>query len=174
MEGYKRWNVPAFGSWNYSDHLPFTQCFDSVAQAGVILPCGYSSDQDHDLYVAGDLYENNTVTPAVIVVPRRPRGRNPQAKESIKQETELGYETKEPPSPIKHRSSSPLPQPPPKAVDENLYKIPSELIYTKVPKRSKTIPELQSRALLQSPVSKVTEQTYLNIHSNHSKKAMLT
>ncbi|GAB2234629.1 hypothetical protein Droror1_Dr00003886 [Drosera rotundifolia] len=134
MEEYKRWNVPAFGTWDYSDHLPFTQCFESVAQAGVLLPYGYSSDQDHDLYVAGDLYENNTVTPAVIVVPRRPRGRNPQAKEPRNQEKELGYAMKEPPSPIKHRSSSPLPPPPPKAVDEDLYKIPSEFLYPKAPK----------------------------------------
>ncbi|KAH7550765.1 hypothetical protein JRO89_XS13G0265300 [Xanthoceras sorbifolium] len=41
--------------------------FDSARQAGLLR---YSYSEDRDLYVAGDLYENDVVTPAMIVVPR--------------------------------------------------------------------------------------------------------
>jgi hypothetical protein len=48
--------------------MPFTQCFESARQAGLLR---YSYSEDRDLYVAGDLYENDVVTPTMIVVPRR-------------------------------------------------------------------------------------------------------
>jgi hypothetical protein len=60
--------VPAFGSWDWNDDMPFTQCFESARQAGLLR---YSYSEERDLYVAGDLYENDVVTPAMIVVPRR-------------------------------------------------------------------------------------------------------
>lgn len=62
--------MPAFGSWDWNDNLPFTQCFESARQAG-LLRYSYSESEDRDLYVTGDLYENDVVTPAMIVVPRR-------------------------------------------------------------------------------------------------------
>ncbi|KAI9099624.1 hypothetical protein K1719_024629 [Acacia pycnantha] len=69
-----RSHVPPFGSWDWNDNLPFTQCFESATQAG-FFRCTFSdhsSDQDHrDLYVAGDLYQNDVVTLAMIVVPRK-------------------------------------------------------------------------------------------------------
>lgn len=68
QEFYWRSHVPAFGSWDCNDDLPFTQCFESARQAGLLR---YSYSEDRDLYVAGDLYENDVVTPAMIVVPRR-------------------------------------------------------------------------------------------------------
>lgn len=64
---YRRNQIPAFGSWDCNDDIPFTQCFESARQASLIR-CSYSSDRD--LYVTGDLYENNIVTPAIIVAPR--------------------------------------------------------------------------------------------------------
>lgn len=63
--------MPAFGSWDWNDDLPFTQCFESARQAGLLRYSYSESEQDRDLYVAGDLYENDVVTPAMIVVPRR-------------------------------------------------------------------------------------------------------
>lgn len=68
MQEFKKSHVPAFGSWDCNDDLPFTQCFESARQAGLLR---YSYSQDRDLYVTGDLYQNDVVTPAVIVVPRR-------------------------------------------------------------------------------------------------------
>lgn len=68
MQEMKKSHVPAFGSWDCNDDLPFTQCFESARQAGLLR---YSYSEDRDLYVAGDLYQNDIVTPAMIVVPRR-------------------------------------------------------------------------------------------------------
>ncbi|GMH02452.1 hypothetical protein Nepgr_004291 [Nepenthes gracilis] len=129
MEEFKRCHVPAFGSWDYTDNLPFTQCFESARQAGLLR---YSYSENRDLYVAGDLYENDVVTPAVIVVPRRrAKGRYPHVKEAKKKE--WGYNTKEPPSPV---LSPPSTRPISKAVDEDLYKIPPELLNSK-PRRKR-------------------------------------
>ena len=68
MDEYKRSHVPAFGSWDYHGDLPFTQCFESARQAGLLR---YSYSEDRDLYVVGDLYQNDVMTPAMIVVPHR-------------------------------------------------------------------------------------------------------
>lgn len=68
MQEFKKSHVPAFGSWDCNDDLPFTQCFETARQAGLLR---YSYSQDRDLYVTGDLYQNDVVTPAMIVVPRR-------------------------------------------------------------------------------------------------------
>ncbi|CAN1130888.1 hypothetical protein LINPERHAP2_LOCUS6098 [Linum perenne] len=123
-------HVPAFGSWDWNNDLPFTQCFDSARQptAAGFLRYSYSSE-DRDLYLAaaGDLYQNDVVAPAVFVVPRRTRGKaaNKGAKTTSKQqEKEVGYlydVVKDAPSPPPRRRT-------PKPVDEDLYKIPPELL----------------------------------------------
>ncbi|KAG2669709.1 hypothetical protein I3760_14G046000 [Carya illinoinensis] len=110
---YMRSHVPAFGSWDWNDDLPFTQCFESAREAGLLR---YSFSEERDLYVAGDLYENNVVTPAMIVVPRRrTKARGPYAKEDKKQSWVSDVE--EPTSPTD------TPRAAPKPVDEDLYKI---------------------------------------------------
>ncbi|KAK1421847.1 hypothetical protein QVD17_24518 [Tagetes erecta] len=124
MNHYTRRNhIPAFGSWDCYDDLPFTQCFESARQAGLIRYSG-----DRDLYVAGDLYENNILTPAIIVAPRRRSGYPRKTKKDVWVEYE-----KEPPSRV---SKAAQPPPPKKAVDEDLYKISPELLRQK-PKRKK-------------------------------------
>ncbi|KAL8026900.1 hypothetical protein ABFX02_14G060000 [Erythranthe guttata] len=125
----RRSHVPAFGSWDCYDDLPFTQCFESARQAGLLR---YSYSGDRDLYVAGDLYQNDVVTPAMIVVPRH-RGsktRNSKEKEGKKEGWMVyDYELKAPQSrPV---SASPARPPPPKAVDEDLYKISPSCIKRK-------------------------------------------
>lgn len=134
MDEFWRGHIPAFGSWDCNDEygLPFTQCFESARQAGGLLRYTYSEDRNQ--YVAGDLYQNDVVTPAMIVVPRRrAKARYPRVKEAKKEE----WVVKEPPSPL---SLPPPPPPPrlkaPKAVDEDLYKISPELLYAK-PKRKR-------------------------------------
>ncbi|KAK3001862.1 hypothetical protein RJ639_022131, partial [Escallonia herrerae] len=128
---FKRNQVPAFGSWDCHDDLPFTQCFESARQAGLLR---YSYSEDRDLYVAGDLYQNDVVTPAMIVVPRRTaKARYPNAKQGKKKAwvvCEYDCDMKDPPSPV------PPPPPPPRrqppiVVDEDLYKISPELLYAK-------------------------------------------
>ncbi|KAL8516548.1 hypothetical protein ACS0TY_014987 [Phlomoides rotata] len=111
---YKRSHVPAFGSWDCNYDVEFTQCFESAKQAGLLR---YSYSEDRDLYVAGDLYENDVVTPAVIVVPRnRRRSRYPKRKQGKKNEwvvCDCDCESK---------------APPPKPVDEDLYKISPDVL----------------------------------------------
>ncbi|KAI3771408.1 hypothetical protein L6452_02572 [Arctium lappa] len=115
MTHYRRNNIPAFGSWDCNDDLPFTQCFESATQPGFIRSC------TQDLYVAGDLYQNNIVTPAIIVAPRRIRGYTKEAKK----EPDCGEKKKEPPPPPPPAGSRHVN---PKAVDEDLYKISPELL----------------------------------------------
>ncbi|KAL8146708.1 uncharacterized protein LOC141705980 [Apium graveolens] len=120
---FKKSHVPAFGSWDCNDDLPFTQCFETARQAGLLR---YSYSQDRDLYVTGDLYQNDVVTPAMIVVPRRRgKGGYPHVKEGKKEGwlvCEYEYDVKEAASPVPPRKA-------PKAVDEDLYKISPDLLY---------------------------------------------
>lgn len=119
--------MPAFGSWDWNSDLPFTQCFESARQAGLLR---YSYSEDRDLYVAGDLYENDVVTPAMIVVPRRrTKAREQRQNAKEKQSWKVNDEVMEPASPI------PISRPTPKPVDEDLYKISPHLLYTKSKKK---------------------------------------
>ncbi|KAI3450119.1 hypothetical protein Pfo_006784 [Paulownia fortunei] len=125
---FRRSHVPAFGSWDCNDDLPFTQCFESARQAGLLR---YSYSEDRDLYVAGDLYENDVVTPAMIVVPRR-RGKTgyPKEREGKKDAwmmCDCDCELKSPASPVLASPTTPR-RPAPKAVDEDLYKISPRLL----------------------------------------------
>ncbi|KAL5794507.1 hypothetical protein ACOSP7_003101 [Xanthoceras sorbifolium] len=128
---YRRSHVPAFGSWDWNSDLPFTQCFDSARQAGLLR---YSYSEDRDLYVAGDLYENDVVTPAMIVVPRtRTKSRDHTRGKEEKKQSKWGV------SDVKEEESeSPttyVARPTPKPVDEDLYKISPELLYAKTKKK---------------------------------------
>ncbi|XP_019178584.1 PREDICTED: uncharacterized protein LOC109173747 [Ipomoea nil] len=139
----RRSQVPAFGSWDCDDGfpIPFTQCFESARQAGLLR---YSYSEDRDLYVAGDLYENDVVTPAMIVVPRR-RGKGSGYEHGGKGEgrkdgwvmggcdCEYGGDVKEPPSPVP--PSPPPARREPKAVDEDLYKISPDLLYARTKRK---------------------------------------
>lgn len=119
--------MPAFGSWDWNSDLPFTQCFESARQAGLLR---YSYSEDRDLYVAGDLYENDVVTPAMIVVPRRrTKAREQRQNAKEKQSWKVNDEVMEPASPI------PISRPTPKPVDEDLYKISPHLLYSKSKKK---------------------------------------
>ncbi|XP_012492179.1 uncharacterized protein LOC105804218 isoform X1 [Gossypium raimondii] len=121
---YRRSHVPAFGSWDWNNDLPFTQCFETVRQTGLLR---YSYAEDRDLYVAGDLYENDVVTPAMIVVPRKKKkvGES-HVKEGKKQRWEVSEEKAA-------AATSPIvmAKPTPKPVDEDLYKISPDLLYPK-------------------------------------------
>ncbi|KAJ0111275.1 hypothetical protein Patl1_03110 [Pistacia atlantica] len=103
---YKRSHVPAFGSWDWNNDLPFTQCFESAREAGLLR---YSYSEDRDLYVAGDLYQNDVVTPAMIVVPRkRTKVRDSHAKDEKKQNWTVS-DVIEPPSPTPMANLTPKP-----------------------------------------------------------------
>ncbi|TMX05215.1 hypothetical protein EJD97_000959 [Solanum chilense] len=130
-----RSHIPAFGSWDCNNDfpIPFTQCFESAKKVGLLR---YSYSDDRDLYVAGDLYQNDILTPAMIVVPRRKRkssisdGVGKARKERwVVCNCEYEYDEEK-------KDISIVPPPPPpirasKAVDEDLYKISPQLLHYK-------------------------------------------
>lgn len=118
---YRRNYIPSFGNWEWNDHLPFSHCFESSRIAGF--------PHDTDLYVAGDLYQNDVVTPAMIVVPRPRRKRDRQGKQGRKEN--WMKETESPPNGIMNHYPKPMPKP----VDEDLYKISPDLLAAKTKKK---------------------------------------
>ncbi|KAL6564942.1 hypothetical protein OROMI_016392 [Orobanche minor] len=117
---FERSHVPVFGSWQCHGVQEFTQCFESARQAGQ-LRCRYS--EDHDLYVIGDLYDNDILTPAKIIVPRSREARvktgNPKEREGKKDaQVECDYDCE-----VGRVGWAAT-----KAVDEDLYKISPHLL----------------------------------------------
>ncbi|XP_010482098.1 PREDICTED: uncharacterized protein LOC109124825 [Camelina sativa] len=128
----RRGHVPAFGSWDWNDAVPFTQCFETATtQQPAFLHYAPYPHQDRDLYLAGDLYDNHhlVAAPAVILLPRRRAkvGQEPGtekkrnvSKEQHNYETdarELNAPTSCPTPVVKRRMKAPKP------VDEDLYKV---------------------------------------------------
>ncbi|XP_077210087.1 uncharacterized protein LOC143845593 [Tasmannia lanceolata] len=113
MEEYRRCQIPAFGNWDFSDSLPITQYFESARQAGLLR----YNDLGEDLY--GEYLE-------------KPMTRTPishsklQEKESSKPYQSI-KETKKEIRVCDVKEAQILPRAP-KPVDEDLYKIPPELL----------------------------------------------
>ncbi|CAK8560099.1 unnamed protein product [Lathyrus sativus] len=122
---FKRNHVPAFGSWDWNDNLPFTQCFESARQGGFLHYSYNSENEDQDLYVAGDLYDNHVVTPAMIVVPRR--------REKLRSQNEKDEKNQNWMNNVMNEAA--MSRPTPKPVDEDLYKISPDLLYVKTTKK---------------------------------------
>ncbi|XP_056170940.1 uncharacterized protein LOC115690516 isoform X2 [Syzygium oleosum] len=120
------WQVPAFGSWDSYEGVPFTQCFDSARRAES-LRYEYCNE-DRDLYVDDGLYESDEVAPAVIVVPRRRTEVHDPHAEIVK-EKRWPNDLEGSPIPGFHFRARPKP------VDEDLYKVPAELLHVKPRKK---------------------------------------
>ncbi|KAF5179357.1 ubiquitin hydrolase [Thalictrum thalictroides] len=129
MDDYKRSHIPAFGNWDYEDGLPITQYFESARQAGLIRYSyaeedlySYSTapayfDQNHDK----DLYLKPTNTTIDVVQRRKKRQvRVYDVEQTARQQQQQSATLRVP-----------------KAVDEDLYKIPPELLYKTYPKKKK-------------------------------------
>ncbi|KAJ0080174.1 hypothetical protein Patl1_23031 [Pistacia atlantica] len=145
--------IPAFGDWDYSNDMPITQYFECARQAGLLR---YSSSSgESDLYMrrscgGGDLYAVDLKKASRNVngaPPRKTRvgeKRGPQVKEQKKQQQVkkvCDCHVTQPPRKQPPRSKygvvtpTPLPVRPPKAVDEDLYKIPPELLHSQKRKK---------------------------------------
>ncbi|KAF6135270.1 hypothetical protein GIB67_021632 [Kingdonia uniflora] len=142
MDEWKRNHVPAFGNWDYADELPITQYFESARQAGLIRH-NHSSTDLQDLYFVGhgDLYNNNSYN--LVVCDEHLHKPYIAVAHHVKTKgTEKRYRHyKEPKKQGRVcdvtrnvHQQLPLPTKASKPVDEDLYKIPAELLYTK-PKR---------------------------------------
>ncbi|CAH8363050.1 unnamed protein product [Eruca vesicaria subsp. sativa] len=143
-EYYRRGHVPAFGSWDWNDAVPFTQCFETATttttqqhqqqQPSFLHYAPYT--QDRDLYLAGDLYDNHhlVAAPAVILVPRRRAkvGQEPK-KASSKEQHKFKTEARESDAPIS--CPTPVVKRRTKPVDEDLYRISPTLLTVKSTKK---------------------------------------
>ncbi|KAK9082679.1 hypothetical protein Scep_029150 [Stephania cephalantha] len=146
MDDYKRNHVPAFGNWDYADGLPITQYFESVEsarQAGLF----------RHSYGERDLYEDDLKKTVITVVPRPRKVKSGEEKQYGygKEQRKQGRVCDAAVPPRKQHSraisppspQSPPPPPPPrrapKAVDEDLYKISPELLYSNTNHKRKKV-----------------------------------
>ncbi|XP_064966843.1 uncharacterized protein LOC103988279 isoform X2 [Musa acuminata AAA Group] len=113
--------VPAFGYWDHRDELPITRCFELAVQAEWIR--GHCRSEDGDLFKVAAPAE----TPACCEHHHR----------KVKKGGCIGRE-KEELQKKQGRATAP------KAVDEDLYKIPPELLHHQKPKRARMFKNLWS------------------------------
>ncbi|XP_031480811.1 uncharacterized protein LOC116250946 [Nymphaea colorata] len=109
MEDIHMHQFPAFGDWDMNGNMPITQYFESARQAGLQrkLP---ADEPVWDLYAP---------------VPTIYRFKGSGRVKRVQNVTETWKQGR-----VCHVATSPIPAPvrAPKAVDEDLYKIPSELL----------------------------------------------
>ncbi|RRT59513.1 hypothetical protein B296_00017353 [Ensete ventricosum] len=101
-------HIPAFGSWDYCDDLPITQYFESAMQAGLVRGRPFGGED-------ADFFKVTADTPVERQYQQGQQRKQGKASDVTAQTT-----------PRRPRAA--------KAVDEDLYKIPPELLYQK-PKR---------------------------------------
>ncbi|KAJ6858319.1 hypothetical protein NC652_040786 [Populus alba x Populus x berolinensis] len=145
--------IPAFGNWDQANELPITQYFESARQAGLIRfstthnssgECGHQ-DMRGDLYASDINKPSRNLPPPVKTRMREKRGTH--GKEQRKQGkvcdvTEPAKKQQQQPQPtVYHKNKisqysqkrdtvivAKAPVKPPKAIDEDLYKISPELL----------------------------------------------
>ncbi|KAJ6951677.1 hypothetical protein NC653_040968 [Populus alba x Populus x berolinensis] len=145
--------IPAFGNWDQANELPITQYFESARQAGLIRfstthnssgECGHQ-DMRGDLYASDISKPSRNLPPPVKTRMREKRGTH--GKEQRKQGkvcdvTEPAKKQQQQPQPtVYHKNKisqysqkmdtvivAKAPVKPPKAIDEDLYKISPELL----------------------------------------------
>ncbi|XP_020592499.1 uncharacterized protein LOC110037817 [Phalaenopsis equestris] len=138
MEEMMRWQIPAFGNWEYYDDLDISHYFDCVGHDTLFPPCFFCEEE---------LFKAPVAMPVKYSYPyddhcrRKVRkkvsgaGENKRSKkvqEQRKQERVCNATAATP-----RRRTAPM------AVDEDLYKIPPELLYPKR-KRKKVLRSLLS------------------------------
>ncbi|KAJ4814842.1 Pathogenic type III effector avirulence factor Avr cleavage site-containing protein [Rhynchospora pubera] len=118
MEATKRCRIPAFGNWDSFDDVPISKCFESTVHTGLIHGHYFRE------YVSGDLLLvplPTPVKPGLRIKRRQRKGFNEKRRQRkvyyAREDEQLSLQNK------RIRS--------PKAVDEDLYKIPPEFLYQK-------------------------------------------
>ncbi|KAJ8762751.1 hypothetical protein K2173_017566 [Erythroxylum novogranatense] len=166
MDEWKRsGQIPAFGDWDHANDLPITQYFESARQAGLVArysssgECGHHYMRGGDLYAAADFMRSSHNS---IPHPRKTRLRE-KRETHMKEQRKQGRVCDVIEQPRKHHQQRPDPtishngkknsngdvtfaRPrltvgPPKPVDEDLYRIPPELLRTS---KRKKVPGLFS------------------------------
>lgn len=132
--------IPAFGNWDQANDLPITLYFESARQAGLIRHSTNSSGECGHRYMRSDLHASDFNKPSRFHVPPRKtrmrEQRGPHSREQRKQgkvcDVTDPARKQQHTMPHCHKMDAVIcpkvPLKPPKAVDEDLYKIPPELL----------------------------------------------
>ncbi|XVF57009.1 hypothetical protein PTKIN_Ptkin06aG0168100 [Pterospermum kingtungense] len=136
--------IPVFGDWDYANELPITQYFECARQAGLIRFSSSSGESNPydiptDLYAVDSRKHSGNLAPSRKVSRAREKqhvkgGRVRDLTEPARKQQHqhphhvAGSTTKQ----VKNSVDLPkrLPVRPPKPVDEDLYKIPPELLHS--------------------------------------------
>ncbi|XP_020595943.1 uncharacterized protein LOC110035944 [Phalaenopsis equestris] len=135
MEHRKSWQVPTFGDWDYGDQMPITQYFESARQAGLVRAGSLAASYEEDLFNVP------------VAMPVKLAYQDGLYHRKVRDENGSGREKKSCSKEQKQRkqgraSAAGVVGPPrkpiaaPKAVDEDLYKIPPELLRRKPKKKT--------------------------------------
>ncbi|GAU13596.1 hypothetical protein TSUD_347000 [Trifolium subterraneum] len=155
MDEWKRsGQIPAFGNWDFANELPITQYFETARQAGLIRYSSSSGESDPYLRGDHDLYSVEYKKPVRKGTRNRERRYQNEVMMNEKETTmNMNYMRKQGKvydvttennhhhnptrktmnKKVQHVNGPPLPLPTtrlPKPVDEDLYKIPPELLRT--------------------------------------------
>ncbi|KAL0906661.1 hypothetical protein M5K25_025174 [Dendrobium thyrsiflorum] len=130
MEEKKSWKIPPFGNWEYFDEMSLSHCFDSASQPGLIRPSFFGDEDLFKLQVSMPVKSAHPYCNHCRRKVRKSHGfgvEKPLSKEQ-QQQKKQGTVCDSPATMPRTRRA-------PMAVDEDLYKIPPELLYQKPDKR---------------------------------------
>ncbi|KAJ8491927.1 hypothetical protein OPV22_013648 [Ensete ventricosum] len=133
-------HIPAFGSWDYCDDLPITQYFESAMQAGLVRGRPFGGEDADFFKVTAD-----TVKPTHHHHHHHHHQR--KVKKPVERQYQQGQQRKQGKASDVTAQTTPRRPRAAKAVDEDLYKIPPELLYQK-PKRKRLLKGLWSGGCL--------------------------
>ncbi|XP_058740620.1 uncharacterized protein LOC131612889 [Vicia villosa] len=139
--------IPAFGNWDFANELPITQYFENPRQAGLTRYSSSSGETDPYMHVEQDLYAvdyKKPVVKAMRIKDTRYTNAMVNDKETTMRKQWKVYDVTEHPrkqtmnnnkvlhvNDVVHSGHHQLPsKQDPKPVDEDLYKIPPELLRT--------------------------------------------
>ncbi|KAK7285849.1 hypothetical protein RJT34_20632 [Clitoria ternatea] len=121
--------IPAFGNWDYANELPITQYFESARQAGLVR---YSSSSGESLPADRDLYALPLRNSNLKKGTRNRERRCPHVMvkdKDIKDGVNMNMRKQVKVCDVTEQARNRR-KPVPKPVDEDLYKIPPELLRT--------------------------------------------
>ncbi|RDX69463.1 hypothetical protein CR513_51424, partial [Mucuna pruriens] len=144
--------IPAFGNWDYANDLPITQYFESARQAGLVRYSSSSGESDPYVRADHDLYAvhfkkplRSNMPPSTLKKATRNREKRcphvvVKEKEKEKDIVKMNPRKQGKVCDVTEQARKPVnklndgvprsPPPRPKPVDEDLYKIPPELLRT--------------------------------------------
>ncbi|XP_042411588.1 uncharacterized protein LOC122001075 isoform X2 [Zingiber officinale] len=139
MEDRRHGYIPAFGDWDYSDDLPITQYFESAMQAGLLRGHFHGEAPAYDdLFKSSHSIKQHQEEQAQIIKKiGDPKQQQQQQRGQERSQGKKVYDA---------GRAQTRPRRAPMAVDEDLYKIPPELLQEK-PRRKRMLKSLWTSCL---------------------------